>query len=166
MAKKKKKVVRKKATKKKIVKVGKGQIPVLYTTTGGKRYKYNKQRDKDIPNALPPGKRVTNWGTTYYEKRVNRSDAKGSLTGEKHYDTNSHNYNFTISGLKTQTINELKKTIDLIDKLDKFLISERKRLKSNYYGTYDKNKIRRDIRWATQKLNFYKKQAKELKRKI
>ena len=115
MAKKKKKVVRKKATKKKIVKVGKGQIPVSYTTTGGKRYKYNKQRDKDIPNALPPGKRVTNWGTTYYEKRVNRSDAKGSLTGERHYDTNSHNYNFTISGINKNTVlNKLYKDYGII----------------------------------------------------
>lgn len=31
--------------------------------------------------AMLPGKRTTEWGTTYYERRKNRSDADGSFTG-------------------------------------------------------------------------------------
>ena len=30
-------------------------------------------RDRKLP-ALRPGKRLTSWGTTYYERRKNRSD--------------------------------------------------------------------------------------------
>jgi len=31
--------------------------------------------------AMEPGKRTTEWGTTYYERRKNRSDAPNSFTG-------------------------------------------------------------------------------------
>ena len=61
-------------------------------------YKYNVKRDKKR-TAQEPGKRISKEGNVYYEYRKNRSDKKGSLTGEKHLDTNSHNYNFTISGI-------------------------------------------------------------------
>jgi hypothetical protein len=40
----------------------------------------NKKRDKQY-KALPPGKRKSASGKTYYESRKNRSDMPGSLTG-------------------------------------------------------------------------------------
>jgi hypothetical protein len=74
------------------------QTPVEWTNSGGYLYKYNVKRDKKR-TAQEPGKRISKEGNVYYEYRKNRSDKKGSLTGERHYDTNSHNYNFTISGI-------------------------------------------------------------------
>ena len=56
------------------------QTSVKLTNSGGRIYKYNRAVDEE-KKAQRPGKRVTDWGTTYYERRVNRSDAKGSLTG-------------------------------------------------------------------------------------
>lgn len=142
------------------------QTKVKTTNSGGYIYNYNKKKDEGR-KAMPPGKRISKkTGNPYWEYRVNRSDKKGSLTGEKHYDTNSHNYNFTISGLKKDTIKELHTIINLIDKLTNYISSQKNALKSSYYSTYDKNIFKQNIRWATQKLNYYKKQYKELKRKI
>lgn len=56
------------------------QTSVKLTNSGGYLYPYNRAVD-ERKKAKRPGKRVTDWGTTYYERRVNRSDAKGSLTG-------------------------------------------------------------------------------------
>jgi len=57
--------------------------------------------------ALPPGKRTTSWGTTYYEKRANRSD-KGVLLG-MHKDTKSHNVNIrVVSGITENALNQIK----------------------------------------------------------
>ena len=129
------------------------QTKVKTTNSGGYLYPYNKIKDAQR-KAMPPGKRISKkTDNPYWEYRVNRSDKKGSLTG-------------TINGLKKDTINELHLTIDLISKLENFIIGEKNRLKSSYYGTYDKNKMKQDIRWATQKLNYYKKQYRELKSKI
>lgn len=46
--------------------------------TGTTTKKLDKQR-----SALPPGKRKSRTGRTYYERRKNRSDAQNSLTGIK-----------------------------------------------------------------------------------
>jgi hypothetical protein len=86
------------------------QTKVKTTNSGGYLYNYNKKKDAS-KKAMPPGKRISKkTGNPYWEYRVNRSDKKGSLTGEKHYDTNSHNYNFTISGVnKDSVLNKLYK---------------------------------------------------------
>lgn len=91
------------------------QTKVKTTNSGGYLYPYNKAKDK-ANKAMPPGKRISKkTGNPYWEYRVNRSDKKGSLTGEKHLDKNSHNYNFTISGVnKESVLNKLYKDYGII----------------------------------------------------
>lgn len=97
------------------------QTKVKTTNSGGYLYDYNKKKDGS-KQAMPPGKRISKkTGNPYYEYRINRTDVtkgqpRGKMFGvEKHYDTNSHNYNFTISGIngvinkgKTALLNNLR----------------------------------------------------------
>jgi hypothetical protein len=77
---KKKKVVRKKTTKKRIIKRPK----VVYTKDRQTNVpKYDEYRDM-TKEAMPPGKRIPKGGgKPYYEYRKNRTDKPGSLTGVK-----------------------------------------------------------------------------------
>ena len=56
----------------------------------------SKKLDK-LYQALPPGKRKTSWGSTYYEKRSNRSD-KGVVLGANYPDSTL----VSLSGYQTQ----------------------------------------------------------------
>ena len=57
------------------------QTKVKTTNSGGYLYPYNVAKDK-LKKAMPPGKRISKkTGNPYWEYRVNRSDKKGSLTG-------------------------------------------------------------------------------------
>ena len=83
----------KKAPKKTAIKTAykeERQIPVEWTNSGGYLYRYNKQADKR-KKALPPGQRISKDGNVYYEYRVNRSDKKGSLTGNTICGINKNN---------------------------------------------------------------------------
>jgi hypothetical protein len=140
------------------------QRAVKKTTTGGKRYKYNVIKDENLP-AKKPGKRIAKKsGNVYYEYRVNRSDMPGSLTGmEKHYDKNSHNYNFTISGLNSKR--------DLLDKVYKnlamaelSLLSYKNALKNYKLDTLTKNKYNKEIKFINKTINQYKKNIALLKK--
>lgn len=56
----------------------------------------SKKADKRV-QALPPGKRLSKYGTTYYERRSNRSD-KGVLLGTNYTDSTL----VSLSGYQTQ----------------------------------------------------------------
>jgi hypothetical protein len=80
--------------------------------------KSNLQRDKQR-QALPPGKRKSASGETYYEYRENRSDA-GKLLGTKHTDTKSHNVNIrVVSGINDVFIKELTTYIKVLNEKEK-----------------------------------------------
>jgi hypothetical protein len=85
----------------------------------------NKFYDKSH-RAKPPGKRRSATGKTYYERRKNRSDMPGQLTG------------VTAGSL----INELKKRLK--KKIDKAVVSKyhatKKRLKNKYQRTITETK--------------------------
>jgi|694.fasta_scaffold139145_4 hypothetical protein len=129
------------------------QTKVKTTNSGGYLYPYNKTKDEGR-KAMPPGKRISKkTDNPYWEYRVNRSDKKGSLTG-------------TISGIKNSIINEWHKNYEKIVELENAINKEKKRLKNSYLDAYDKNIIKRNLRTATQVLNFYRKKSIELKRKL
>lgn len=69
--------------------------------TGKSNIKKDKQR-----KALPPGKRKSSSGATYYERRKNRSDVPGTLTG--------------MSEVKLRS--ELKKRVN--DKIDALVVKK------------------------------------------
>ena len=108
------KILKKKSTPKKAAK--KTSVKKVSVQRGST----NLLRDKKI-QALPPGKRKSASGKTYYEYRANRSD-KGILLGT-HKDTKSHNVNIrVVSG-----INKLMGLFDLS------IINDIDALKKEYY---------------------------------
>lgn len=124
--------------------------------------KTDKKRDK-LFQAKKPGKRKTAWGTTYTEKRSNRSD-KGKLLGigaakkskvkakkgrstEMHTDTKSHNVNIrVVSGMPKYQDENAAREIQLYADNDSQLYYQRRKpiilnLQKKYQkGTYDIDK--------------------------
>jgi hypothetical protein len=138
------------------------QTKVKTTNSGGYIYPYNKEKDK-TKKAMPPGKRISKkTGNAYWEYRVNRSDKKGSLTGEKHYDTNSHNYNFTISGVKLNFANELSKYVKVLEEKQRLLMFAKDNIKRKNNITMNKEMVKL---FNTQ-IRSLKTHINQLKRKI
>jgi hypothetical protein len=139
------------------------QTKVKTTNSGGYLYPYNAAKDK-TKKAMPPGKRISKkTGEPYWEYRVNRSDKKGSLTGEKHYDTNSHNYNFTISGLNSKR-DLLEKVYKNLSMAELSLLSYKNALKNYKLDTLTKNKYKKEIQFINKTINQYKKNIALLKK--
>lgn len=128
------------------------QTKVKTTNSGGYLYPYNKTKDAQ-KKAMPPGKRISKkTNNPYWEYRVNRSDKKGSLTGE-----------FTISGLNSKR--------DLLDKVYKnlamaelSLLSYKNALKNYKLDTLTKNKYNKEIKFINKTINQYKKNIALLKK--
>lgn len=138
------------------------QTKVKTTNSGGYIYNYNKKKD-ERRKAMPPGKRISKkTGNPYWEYRVNRSDKKGSLTGEKHYDTNSHNYNFTISGVKLNFANELSKYVKVLEEKQRLLLFAKDNIKRKNNVAMNKNMVKL---FNTQ-IRSLKTHINQLKRKI
>ncbi len=113
------------------------QTSVKWTNSGGYLYPYNRAVDEE-KKAQRPGKRVTDWGTTYYERRVNRSDAKGSLTG-------------TIKGVHSKNLVNLKNLHNEVLELEKQKAKLKQKIAFNgklgehYYTKSEINKFKKDI---------------------
>jgi hypothetical protein len=138
------------------------QTPVKTTNSGGYLYNYNKKKDES-KKAMPPGKRISKkTGKSYWEYRVNRSDKKGSLTGEKHYDTNSHNYNFTISGVKLNFANELSKYVKILEEKQRLLLIAKDNIKRKNNVVLYKDMVK----IFNSQIKSLKSHINQLKRKI
>jgi len=131
--------------------------------------KSNLERDQQR-QALPPGKRKSASGRTYYEYRENRSDA-GKLLGTKtHKDTKSHNVNIrVVSG--AENYNDpiyLYDPIYLLEEIN-YWQNELDELRAEYKSPQRKmykTSIMQDIRLAKKWLDNNKLKLKKVLSKI
>jgi hypothetical protein len=125
--------------------------------------KSNLKRDQQR-QALPPGKRKSASGRTYYEYRANRTDA-GKLLGTKtHKDTKSHNVNIrVVSG--AENYNDPIYILNEINYWQKQLDKSRAEYKSPQRKMY-KLSIMQDIRLSKKWLDNNKLKLKKILSKI
>lgn len=108
----------------------------------------NKKRDQKR-HAKAPGKRKSKSGRTYYERRKNRSDVPGSMTGNTtksrtHTDYNANEVNISVGGLKSALRKKYEEKLK-----DLFLRKEKAKLKR------EKNKLQKQITATRSELKKY-----------
>ena len=127
------------------------QTSVKLTNSGGYLYPYNRAVD-ERKKAKRPGKRVTDWGTTYYERRVNRSDAKGSLTG--------------IAGIKNDVLSQINDLNRKIEKYTEMKNTYSKMSKNKNIAIEDRKHYKYMENLASKNTNSFKRQITSLKKLI
>jgi hypothetical protein len=161
----KKKIARKKTARKKPARTyvknrqTKGQ--------GNNSVKKDKQR-----KALPPGKRRSASGKTYYEYRKDHTDIPGKLTGY-HTDQKSHNVKIKIGRIGKINDNKQISVIAKESKLSGAVIRILKRKVKDYNGNYEsllkdilhdglQSGIIGELIYYTDTLAWYKKYQKDI----
>lgn len=118
----------------------------------GKRQTDTSNQAADVKRkAKAPGKRKSKSGATYYERRKNRSDKPGSLTGGNknisryHTDYNRPEVNISIGSLKSQLVKKME------DQMARLFIQ-----KENAKTKRDRNRIQKEISANRRELKKYK----------
>lgn len=119
-----------------------------------------KSKDK-LRSALPPGKRTTGKGKakhTYIERRANRSDKPGSLTGIK-----------VVGAINRDVLGEITRLTKWNDELEKIIYAQKDRLKtdkSTTFTTLQKRYVKASIMRYQDLLKSNKKHLTQLKKQI